>query len=286
MDKIFVKARAKVNLTLEILDKREDNYHNLRSVFQKINLYDEIWIYKTNRNDFELESNIQGLKTEDNIIYKAYIKLKEKYSSICGVKVVLNKKIPMEAGLAGGSTDCSSFLIAMNKLFNLKINKNEIEEIGKSLGADVVPCMYNRVVLAEGIGEKITRIDTNFKYYILVVKPDLSCNTGKMYQKLDSIKREEKMSSTKSVINALENNDIELLSSNLYNSFEEVVDAKSIKDELINNKALGALLSGSGSSVFGIYKNKEDVKYAYKNLKDKFKEVYICLSYNSSREEI
>lgn len=101
MDKIYIKARAKVNLTLEILNKREDNYHNLRSVFQKINLYDEIWIYKTNTNRFELEINIDNLKTEDNIIYKAYIKLKEKFDKISGVKIILNKKIPMQAGLAG-----------------------------------------------------------------------------------------------------------------------------------------------------------------------------------------
>ena len=286
MDKIFVKARAKVNLTLEILDKREDNYHNLRSVFQKINLYDEIWIYKTNGDYFELESNLQSLKMEDNIIYKAYVKLKEKYNYISGIKVVLNKKIPMEAGLAGGSTDCASFILAMNKLFSLKMSKNEVEELGKSLGADVVPCMYNKAVLAEGIGEKITKTDTNFKYYMLVVKPDLSCNTGKMYKKLDEIEREEKAVCTKNVINALENNNIELLATNLYNSFKEVVDAESIKEELKGNRALGALLSGSGSSVFGIFKNKEDVKHAYNNLKNKYKEVYVCLSYNSSKEEI
>ena len=283
MDKIFTKARAKVNLTLEILDKREDGYHNLRSVFQKINLYDEIWIYKTNTGRFELESNISNLKTEDNIIYKAYIKLKERYD-ISGIKVVLNKKIPMEAGLAGGSTNCSSFLIGMNKLFDLKLSKDEIESLGSSLGADVVPCMQNRAVLAEGIGEKITPINTNFKFYMLVIKPELSCNTGEMYRKLDTIEREERKDCTLNVIKALENNDINLLTNNLYNSFEEVVDAERIKEELIGNRAQAALLSGSGSSVFGIFKNKEDVRYAYNNLKGKFKKVYIAISYNSLRE--
>lgn len=285
MNQIYTKARAKVNLTLEILEKREDGYHNLKSVFQKINLYDEIYIYKTNTNTFELESNIENVKIEDNIIYKAYEKLKNRFKEISGIKVKLIKKIPMQAGLAGGSTDCASFILAMNKLFNLNLNKNELVDFGKSLGADVVPCMYNKAVLAEGIGEIITKLNTNFKYYIVVIKPAISCNTGEMYKKLHCIERNLKIDNTKNVIKSLETDDIELLSNNLYNDFEKVVDAKSIKDELIKNKALGALLSGSGSCVFGIFKNKEEAKCAYKNLKNKYK-AYICTSYNSLREEI
>lgn len=285
MEQIYMKARAKINLTLEILDKREDNYHNLKSVFQKVNLYDEIYIYKTENEDFKLETNIGEINNKDNIIYKAYEKLKQRFKEISGVKVVLNKRIPMQAGMAGGSTDCASFIVGMNKLFNLNLTKREIKELGKNLGADVVPCLYNKAVLAEGIGEIITKIDTNFKYYILVIKPELSCNTGEMFKKLDSKERNLKIDNTKNVIKALENNDIELLSNNLYNTFEEVVEAKPIKDELIKNKALGALLTGSGSCVYGIFKNKEQAKNAYKNLKDKYK-TYICTSYNSSKEEM
>lgn len=285
MEQIYMKARAKINLTLEILDKREDNYHNLKSVFQKVNLYDEIYIYKTKNEDFKLETNIGEINNKDNIIYKAYEKLKQRFKKISGVKVVLNKRIPMQAGMAGGSTDCASFIVGMNKLFNLNLTKSEIKELGKNLGADVVPCLYNKAVLAEGIGEIITKIDTNFKYYILVIKPELSCNTGEMFKKLDSKERNLKMDNTKNVIKALENNDIELLSNNLYNTFEEVVEAEPIKDELIKNKALGALLTGSGSCVYGIFKNKEQAKNAYKNLKDKYK-TYICTSYNSSKEEM
>ncbi len=285
MDKVYIKARARVNLSLEVLNKREDNYHDLKSVFQKINLYDEIYIYKTKNDDFKLDTNIEELNSKDNIIYKAYIKLKKRFKKISGVKVVLNKRIPMQAGLAGGSTDCASFIIGMNKLFDLNLSKSEIIDLGKNLGADVVPCMYNKAVLAEGIGDIITKINTNFKYYILVIKPELSCNTKEMYNKLDSIQRSLKMDVAESLINALENNNIELLANNLYNSFEEVVDAKLIKDQLINNRALGALLSGSGSCVFGIFRNKEDAKFAYKNLKDKYK-TYICTSYNSLRGKI
>lgn len=283
MDQIYIKARAKINLTLEILDKREDNYHNLKSVFQKVNLYDEIYIYKLENDDFILDTNIDGLDVKDNIIYKAYVKLKEKFEIISGVKVVLNKRIPMQAGMAGGSTDCASFILGMNKLFGLNLTQKEFITLGKSLGADVVPCLYNKAVLAEGIGEIITKIDTRFKYYIVVIKPELSCNTGEMFKKLDKRERIVKIDNSQNVVKALENNDIELLSNNLYNTFEEVVEAKTIKDELIKNKALGALLTGSGSCVFGIFKNKEDAKFAYNNLKDRYK-TYICTSYNSLRE--
>ena len=132
MEEIYVKARAKINLGLEVLNRRNDNYHNIESVFQKINLYDEIWIRKIKTNEFRIISNIEEINNKDNIIYKAYIELKEKYKNITGIEVKLNKRIPMQAGLGGGSTDCASFIIAINKLFNLKMSKKEMEEIGKN----------------------------------------------------------------------------------------------------------------------------------------------------------
>lgn len=283
MEQIYTKARAKINLNLEILEKREDGYHNIESVFQKINLYDEIYIRKNQTNTFELETNFKVLNNNENIVYKAYISLKEKYPNITGVSVKINKKIPMQAGLAGGSTDCASFILGMNKLFNLNLSKNEIENIGKRLGADVVPCLYNRAIMSEGIGDKVTQINTNFKYYILVIKPEVSCSTKDMYEKLDSQNKFMYYNKSKSIIKALENNNLEGLCDNLYNAFEEVVEPKEIiknlKFELINLGAINSLMTGSGSAVYGIFKNKQEAKKAYKILKEKY-QVYICLSYN------
>ena len=284
MDKIYIKSRAKINLTLEILNKREDNYHNLKSVFQKINLYDEICIHKTNNDNFILETNINDLDVKDNIIYKAYIKLKELYN-IPGVRVTLNKRIPMQAGLGGGSTNCASFILGINQLFNLNLSNEDIITLGKSLGADVVPCLYNKAVLAEGIGEIITKIDTTFKYYIVLIKPELSCNTGEMFRKLDERENILTIDNTNTVIHALKNKNIELLSDNLYNTFEEVINLKNIKNELIKNNALSALLTGSGSCVYGIFRNKKDAKIAYNNLKHTYK-TFICTSYNSLKKEL
>lgn len=283
MEQIYTKARAKINLNLEILGKREDGYHNIESVFQKISLYDEIYISKNQTNNFELETNIKELNDNENIVYKAYISLKEKYPNITGVLVKINKKIPMQAGLAGGSTDCASFILGMNKLFNLNLSENEIENIGKKLGADVVPCLYNRAIMSEGIGDKVTQINTNFKYYILVIKPEVSCSTKEMYEKLDSQNKFMYYNKSKSIIKALENNNLEVLCDNLYNAFEEVVEPKEIiknlKFELINSGAINSLMTGSGSAVYGIFKNKQEAKKAYKILKEKY-QVYICLSYN------
>lgn len=289
MEEIYIKARAKVNLNLEILGKREDNYHNLESVFQKVNLYDEIYIKKIQSDEFKLKINVKELDSKENIIYKTYIKLKEKYKQITGIEVTVNKKIPMQAGMAGGSTDCAAFIIAMNKLFELNLSKKEIERFGKSLGADVVPCFYNKAVKAEGIGEIITKIDTHFKYYIVIIKPEICCDTKEMYQKIDAKKDLKQLHTTENIIKALENQDIQLLANNLYNVFEEVIEEKedisNLKKELIKNGAINALMTGSGSCVYGIFKDKQSAKKAYIKLKDKY-QIYICTSYNVKKEEM
>lgn len=288
MNKIYLKARAKINLSLEVLNKREDNYHNIKSVFQKINFYDEIYIEKNNIDKFELVTNIESLNSKENIIYKAYIKLKEKYNCITGVKVLLNKKIPMQAGLAGGSTDCACFIIGINKLFNLGLSKIEMEAIGKSLGADVVPCFYNKAVLAEEIGNKITTINTNFKYYIVLVKPDIHCNTKEMYDLIDKRKNIIKLDSSDQIIRGLEQNDLRLITENLYNTFEFVqVENKliqNLKKEFIDNGASGSLMTGSGSCVYGIFKNKQLAQNAYQKFKTKY-QTFICTSYNLKKEK-
>lgn len=286
MSKIYLKARGKVNLTLNILNKREDGYHNLKSVFQKINLYDEIWIEKTDNNSFELDSNIQNVKLKDNIIYKAYILLKEEFPSIKGIKVKLNKKIPMQAGLAGGSTDCASFILGINKLFNLNMSKEKIELISAKLGADVVPCLYNRALKAQGIGEIVEEINTNFKYYFVIIKPQVAFSTKEMYEKIDN-QKVKSLNTTDNMVVALENNNLNAISLNLYNSFEQVIqDSKEIsksKEDLIKNGAINCLMCGSGSCVFGIFENKEKAKKAYKNLKEKY-DIFICTSYNTRRK--
>ena len=148
MNKLYVKARGKLNLTLNILDKRDDGYHDLESVFQIINLYDEMYIEKTASRSLDITCNIENLENGNNIISKAYTLLIAKHPEITGVKVNLIKKIPNESGIGGGSADCANFLIAMNKLFNLKYTKQNLIDIGKTLGADVPPCLHTNALFA------------------------------------------------------------------------------------------------------------------------------------------
>lgn len=288
MEEIYLKARAKINLNLLVLGKREDGYHNLKSIFQKVNLYDEIYIRKLRTKDFLLKTNIETLNNQENILDKAYRRLKQYCEFEGGVEVIVNKKIPMQAGLAGGSTDCASFLLGMNRLFDLQLSKQEIEQIGKSLGADVVPCLYSNPVLAEGIGEKITKLETGFLYYILIIKPKISCNTKEMFQKLDCEKEIKQPDDTETIIKALKIQDLEMLSKHLYNVFESVIGEKetiqNLKQELLENGALGSLMSGSGSCVYGLFSDKKTAQFAYQKLKEKY-EIYLCSSYHAKKEK-
>lgn len=281
MDKIYLKARAKINLTLNVLDKREDNYHNIESVFQKISLYDELYIEKNDENKLILKSNWKDLENDNNIISKTYNKLKNLYPTISGVTVTLIKHIPMQAGLGGGSTDCASFIKGLNKLFSLNLTESDLINIGKTLGADVVPCMYN-LVKSEGIGDIVTPYPSS-KYYVLVIKPSFSCNTKLMYEKLDSEKSLKQEYYTNDVLDILNKNDIPALKNKLYNVFEYAIDEKetlqNIKHDLINTGAISSLLSGSGSCIFGIYDSKETLNNSYNKLKNKYNyEIYRCVS--------
>lgn len=280
MEKLYTKAYGKVNLTLNILHKREDGYHNLESVFQRISLYDELYIEKNNLNTLVLHCNISSLETEKNLIWKAYQKLREKFKTISGVTVTLTKHIPMEAGLGGGSADCAHFILAMNTLFSLHMSTEELIHFGMQLGADVPSCLFKGCIKGEGIGEKITPIHTHMKYYMVIIKPTFSCSTKEMFEKLDE-KNVLQKDCTEVVIHALETSNLNSLTSNLYNAFEEVLFDKIdvMKNDLKHCGALNSLLAGSGSCVFGIFENKKRAKEAYLHLKTKY-ETYFAFSYN------
>lgn len=177
----------------------------------------------------------------------------------------------------------------MNELFDLKLSKEEIEHFGKSLGADVVPCLYHGAMLAQGIGDEIVPIYANLKYYLLIIKPQISCSTKEMFRILDMGNGIEQKDTSCTIIKALENQDIDLLANQLYNVFEETFPNKDwlqkMKEELLENGAVGSLLTGSGSCIYGIFKTKEALKQAYENLKNKH-EIYIAISEISKKEDL
>ncbi len=193
----------------------------------------------------------------------------------------------MQAGMAGGSTDAASFIIAMNKLFDLKMTKEEMCNIGRTIGADVVPCLYNVPVKAKGIGDIITCLDTNLNYYVVVIKPDISCDTKYMYQKIDSKDGVIQKDFTEKITDGMHKNDINLVASGMYNIFENVIDdskIENIKNDIKKVGAINSLMTGSGSCVYGIFKSKEEAKKAYKILKEKYQEIYICKSFVSKND--
>lgn len=285
MDKIYLKAYAKINLILEVLNKRDDGYHEIKSVFQRISLYDDISIFKNNNNDFVLETNVDEINNENNIIFKAYKEIQEKYDMVKGIKVVLNKNIPMQAGLGGGSSDCASFILGINELFNLKMSDTEICEIAKNLGADVVPCLYSGANLVSGIGEIVKPLDSLLNYSLLIIQPNFVNSTKEMYQLIDEkgVKQEDVNERLLNLIDSLKEKDINKLASNLYNTFEEVSPNEDkvceIKEELCNNGALGSLMTGSGSCIFGIFKDKKQLLSAAKELSKKYN-VYVAKTIN------
>lgn len=280
MKKIYKKARAKINLTLNVLEKRKDGYHNIESVFQKISLYDELYIkvIENKPEGINVTSNILELYSKENIICKAYWALKAKYPKLPRISVILRKNIPMQAGLGGGSTDCASFIEAMNELFSLNLTIRQMQEIGMRLGADVPSAFCKTPVIARGIGEKIEEINGNTKFYIVLIKPAFSCNTKEMYNKIDNKKQIKQKYNSAIVKTAILNKDIDKIANNLYNVFEEsVADIEIIKNELTMQGAKGALMTGSGSCVYGIFDEKVTAKKAFHALKNKY-EVYYSIA--------
>ncbi|MCL2383324.1 MAG: 4-(cytidine 5'-diphospho)-2-C-methyl-D-erythritol kinase [Oscillospiraceae bacterium] len=284
MEKIYKKARAKLNLTLNIVDKRPDGYHNIESVFQKIGLYDELYVEKTNSGSIEIICNVKELEGSNNIIWRAYNALKLLTpDKISGIKVTLIKHIPAESGLGGGSTDCAAFLHSMNALFDLGYSREDLVNIGKTIGADVPACLHPNCMLGEGIGEIITPINSSMKYYLVLAKPAASFSTKMMYDVIDNHPGFTQRFTSKDMIKALESSNLKLLCKSFYNAFEEVVkenkEIQRIRNVLSENNALGTMMTGSGSCVFGVFANKEESKKAYNILKESH-EVYWSIAWN------
>ena len=278
MGNVRLFAKAKINLALDVVEKLDNGYHNLEMIMQSIDLSDTIEIKKTFTNDIKLRTNVYWIPTDNrNLVYKVAEYLKNEYNIKYGIHINLNKKIPSCAGLGGGSADCAAALIGIRKLFGLDIPNSILLEVAKEFGADVPFCVKRGTYLAEGIGEKLTPLKKMPDCYILVVKPHVSISTATIFQNLDLANIKERPDIEK-IIYYIEKDDIEGVSKNLCNvlesvSIERYPIIKDIKDAMLKNGALGSLMSGSGSAVFGIFKNKKQMaiakNYIAKNLKVK-----------------
>ncbi|MFR4985854.1 MAG: 4-(cytidine 5'-diphospho)-2-C-methyl-D-erythritol kinase [Lachnospirales bacterium] len=290
MERIKLFAKAKINLALDVVERLDSGYHNLEMIMQTIGLSDTIEIKKTFTNDIKLKTNVYWLPTDyTNLVYKAAKYLKDEYNIKYGIHIELNKKIPSCAGLGGGSADCAATLIGIRNLFGLKISNNKLLDISKNFGADVPFCLKRGTCLAEGIGEKLTPLNNMPNCYILVVKPNINISTSVIFENLNLSKIKERPDIEK-IIYYIDKNDIEGVSKNLCNvlesvSIEKYPIIKQIKENMLENGALGSLMSGSGSAVFGIFKNKKQVAIAKNNIERtlNIKEVFTTKPFNIYR---
>lgn len=285
-----LKALAKINLGLDVLGRRENGYHDVRMVMQTIYLYDNITIQRTETPGITLESNLYFLPNDEgNIAYKAAKMLMDEFEIRDGVHITLDKHIPVAAGLAGGSSNAAAVLVGMNRMFSLGLSEMDLMERGVKLGADVPYCIMRGTVLAEGIGEELTRLSPLPKCYILIAKPGISVSTRMVYEKLDALTITEHPD-IDGLITGLENQDLRAVASSMGNVLEQVtVDAYPVIDRIKNvmkeQGALNAMMSGSGPTVFGIFEDRQTAKKAQRKIKELqiAKQVYLANVHNTKR---
>lgn len=282
MKEITLNSYGKINLSLEVINRREDGYHNLVTVMQEIDLKDEVTI--TKGEEFKITSNIKELpRGEENLVYKAWELLKPYKKTDTEVEIHIEKKIPMGAGLAGGSSNAGAVLKGLNQLWNLKLTEEELEKLGVKIGADVPFTIRGGTKLAKGIGNEFTFLPSLSNIDILLINPQINIRTEDVYKNL--IIEETNLEKTEKLIKGIENRDLNLIGQNLTNSLESVVFKeyeiiKTLKEELKELGALGSLMSGSGSSVFGIFENERELEKAKKELKTKYPN-YLILKVNT-----
>jgi len=280
MKKVVNKAFAKINLSLDVLGKLENGYHEVQMVMQTVSVFDLVTVAKI-KSGIELSTNLPYLPIDsNNIAYRAAEEFFEYTGIKAGVSIDISKRIPVGAGLAGGSSNASAVLKAMNKLFETNLSLKELCKIGVKLGADVPYCILGGTRLAEGIGEKLSPLPKLPKCSIVLVKPSFSISTKAVYEKIDSYS-DYKRPDTKKLIEGLHSSDMEMITSAMGNVLEEVSLSEhpilgKVKEELVNLGAICAQMSGSGPTVFGIFKNYDDARNAKKELWGKYKTVYIC----------
>ena len=287
MDSIRLKARAKINLGLDVLGKREDGYHEVRMVMQTIGIYDWLLLTKIPEEEIRITSNLAFLPVnENNLIYKAIKLLKDEYHFPGGVSVDLNKFIPVAAGMAGGSTDAASTMFGVNRLFGLNLSMGKMMELGVRLGADVPYCVMRGTALAEGIGEKLTRITPVPHMWILIAKPQINVSTRLVYEQLD-MGGIQKHPDIDGIIRAIEAQDVVRIAQSMGNVLENVTVPlypviETIKQDMLSHGAINAMMSGSGPTVFGIFPDEQTTLACQAFLKKKgdARQVYITENFN------
>lgn len=292
MENIKLKSRAKINLTLDVTGKRDDGYHDLVMIMQTVNLYDSVFIKKIEKEGIFIKTNLYYLPTDErNITYKAAQLIMNEFNIRQGIYIELTKRIPVAAGLAGGSGNCAAIIKGMNRLFKLNLSMEKMMELGARLGSDVPYCLLEGTALAQGKGEILTPLAPCPHFYVVLAKPDLSVSTAHVYKNFKSGKV-QRHPDTKAVIEAIENKNKKAIALKLCNVLETVTIpyrpiVKEIKEYIAAQGAEGVLMSGSGPTVFALFNKKEVARTAATNIKEQFqiKDVFVTEIYNPKGEK-
>lgn len=273
MREIEIKAPGKINLGLDVVGRREDGYHLVKMVMQTVRLYDRLKFKKTKFGSIVIESNLRYLPcNENNLVYKAIDMIRREYGITEGMHVSLDKRIPVAAGMAGGSADAAATIKAMDRMYCLGMSAEKMAQIGLKLGADVPYCLMGGTALAEGIGEKLTKLNDVPAAKVLLVKPNISISTKVVYEKIDSA-GDLVRPDIDAIIKAIDDKDISKMCSNMGNVLETVSCddypvINTIKDRMRDFGAVGAMMSGSGPTVFGIFTDNDCAEKAFNGFKD------------------
>ncbi len=271
MSDYSTEAYAKINLGLDVVGRRDDGYHLVKMVMQSVGLSDLLDFSRTSDGRISIDSNVDLGAPEDNLIYKAVELIRREYGIKDGVSVRLTKRIPVAAGLAGGSSDCAATLKAMNAMFELNLTPQKLAEYGVRLGADVPYCLLGGTALAEGIGEILTPVTPVRGVHVLLVKPEIGISTKAVYQALDELK-DPMHPDIDGLLEAVRENDLKGMCSRMGNILEDVSCrmapvVNDIKKKMLELGADGSMMSGSGPTVFGLFVDSKKAEAAYLDFK-------------------
>ena len=278
---IKVNAYAKINLLLDIINKRNDGYHDLFMIMQSINLYDTVTVTETKTRKITITCNIDDIPLDEhNIAYKAAAQFfKDTKIKNKGINIDIVKRIPHAAGMAGGSADGAGVLVALNELTGADLSIDELCKIGVKIGADVPFCIKGGTLLAQGIGDILNKVKPLRKCFILIAKPDCSVNTAYAYRQFDECGKAHTPDKL-GILYAMQSRDLKSIAEKMENVFEQfiAVDNKvEIKSIMRNHNALGVCMSGSGPTVFGIFESKEDANNALNEIEPLVKNIAVTI---------
>lgn len=276
---LTVLAPAKLNLFLEILGKRNDNYHIVNTVMQTVSLFDEVTVWKEHNGKISVSCTDNAIPCDHtNTAYRAAeIFFADTGIENLGVGIKIKKRIPSQAGMAGGSSDAAAVLVALNEVFHTEKTLDELADMAEQVGADVPFCLYGGTTNASGIGTILSPLPDLPECYFLVVKPKINISTKAAYEKADLIGYDD-CEDVESMAEAICNGALKSIGKRMYNKFEEIMaidKIKQIKHLMLENGALGASMTGSGSAVFGLFEDKSTAEDCFKMLEQEFEEIYI-----------